>query len=992
MALIQGIVDTQKQNLKSLGIVNSGDDLTIELEVKQNGVNIEFVNPIFELLATKSDGTRVRQLVDITYIGNVVNIIGDEQLVTSPGIVTLQLIIKDNKRSSTCLFYFMCGTSLDRDIIQSISKVEVLNQLDEYVVQAFANLKEYEQRIIASDASIRNLNEDMIKAEKVRVQAEINRGNTFDNLVLKMNNAINAAIATDETLQNNEIKRIDNYNTLKAELESIKDDLILLNNNISKEEEKRVQAEIDRVNKALEIIEKLKSTNDKVTIAEAERVTEFNNIKSELTSLKEALTTINNIANSNEEIRKTNESGRVAAEQQRVTDFEKIKSDNTSLGVALTKKVDDKIVEIEANNNTFKQGINEQYDTIVNKNNTFKDEMTEDFGNTKVDYFGKEHNNVVDRLNSDFDNVHQRINDSSYLEYTGSNITANNTYYGLTKELTVKGRTLQNLCSTNNTITGTPNLSEIFFYNNLSAPWKINTTYTFIFTLTKDCTGDISFRGKNNVPITGVTSYSFKAGINKCTLIATVRAYDEEGVTAYVALRVGAEELTISNFMVLEGDYTNTPINEFPFGEGIYSVGENEVTEDGKYPVKIKSYGKNLFKGELELGGYTGTGGTPYQSTTRVRSINKTDIKKGTYTASCGNAIFVGVNIWSNGMYKKELFMNGSYVTFTVDEASSIHIVCESPDLTKSSIQLEEGTVATEYEPYQESIQELQLTEPLRSLPNGITDEITEDGTEIRRIGKIVLDGSNFDLYSMPTNIENKCRWVIYKNSNVKNISNTHSIATICSDFNSISASDTWMGVTEGIAQNNSGNCLYLFLEKYSSSADYSANKKLLVAELQANPITVYYELAEPIITKHNKNINLKTFDGTTHMTSDNYLQPTISCKVPSNVQAVVMSLKEENEALNDQVSTLNLENENLKTTNDIQDELIDTTMLATDEMYMMIEPLLSEVVQTLSLERSVSKMVDMYVAMVQRGLKTIDEVPARYREQVKEILAQLEK
>lgn len=81
-----------------------------------------------------------------------------------------------------------------------------------------------------------------------------------------------------------------------------------------------------------------------------------------------------------------------------------------------------------------------------------------------------------------------------------------------------------------------------------------------------------------------------------------------------------------------------------------------------------------------------------------------------------------------------------------------------------------------------------------------------------------------------------------------------------------------------------------------------------------------------------------------------------------------------------------------LEETNKTQDELINTTMLATDEMYMMIEPLLSEAVQTLSLERSVSKMVDMYVAMVQRGLKTIDEVPARYREQVKEILAQLEK
>ena len=81
-----------------------------------------------------------------------------------------------------------------------------------------------------------------------------------------------------------------------------------------------------------------------------------------------------------------------------------------------------------------------------------------------------------------------------------------------------------------------------------------------------------------------------------------------------------------------------------------------------------------------------------------------------------------------------------------------------------------------------------------------------------------------------------------------------------------------------------------------------------------------------------------------------------------------------------------------LEKVNNEQDELINTTMLATDEMYMMIEPLLFEVVQTLSLERSVSKMVDMYVAMVQRGLKTIDEVPIRYREEVREILAQLEK
>ena len=83
----------------------------------------------------------------------------------------------------------------------------------------------------------------------------------------------------------------------------------------------------------------------------------------------------------------------------------------------------------------------------------------------------------------------------------------------------------------------------------------------------------------------------------------------------------------------------------------------------------------------------------------------------------------------------------------------------------------------------------------------------------------------------------------------------------------------------------------------------------------------------------------------------------------------------------------IKLENENK-----LQDTLIDTTMLATDEIYTMIEPILDLVPQNLSLERGVSKMVDMYVAMIQRGIKTIDEVPVRYREEVRRILEELEK
>lgn len=95
---------------------------------------------------------------------------------------------------------------------------------------------------------------------------------------------------------------------------------------------------------------------------------------------------------------------------------------------------------------------------------------------------------------------------------------------------------------------------------------------------------------------------------------------------------------------------------------------------------------------------------------------------------------------------------------------------------------------------------------------------------------------------------------------------------------------------------------------------------------------------------------------------------------------------------IEERVELLEDENKKIKENNTTQDILIDTTMMATDEVYTMLEPILEMIPQTMSLERSVSKMVDMYVAMVQRGLKTIEQVPARYREEVREILAKLEK
>ncbi len=952
--LISGTVDTQKSSYRSIGQVNAADDLELELEVKMNGQPIQFVAPQAELLIKKSDNNIIRQTKDILYQDGKFKIKVDEQGVTYPGIVTCQLVTKENGRVSTCLFYFNVGTSLDREVLQSISKVETLEQLDEYVATAFANLDEYEKRIIAGDETIRKLNNDMSEAEKIRDAAELERQETFKTLKENMNEAITNLESSINLSNLNEKERSEVFNALKSNLESIKQDLINLNTNVESEEEKRVQAEIDRVNKTLEIIGKLESTNDKVTIAEAERVTEFNNIKSELTSLKEALTTINNIANSNEEIRKINENGRVAAEQQRVIDFEKIKSDNTNLGTTLTKKVDDKLTEIQKDNTTFKQEINEQYEDIITKNTEFKEQMNTDFGNAKTDYFGEEHLNVVDRLNSDFDNVHQRINDSSYLEYSGSSIKADNSYYGLTKELSLKGRTLQNLWNINDVYKNYSTIEDGYlkavpnsgYYTPATISLKdinlkTSTNYTIITEVLEN-TLDGSFNPNLSHSEGAFTSSasivtSEKTGIF-IDVLTTKSTFDDVtiGIRTYI-LNNNTTGYIKFRMVILEGDYTNVdfPINYF---EGITSVGESEISEEGKYKISGKSCGKNLIHSVNQYDNVVKNGLT-------IKTIGDKICVNGTVT----NAIDIDfLALYELIKIKQNTNYNVSVITHSGSTSLKLNGNCRLKDVNNNiirytsnsvlttdnevfmdrvritaytgatfdnfifSMQVEEGTVATDYEPYQESNFELLLDESLRSLPNGVCDEITEDGEEIRIVGKGILNSQlTWNLDGVSQNGYQRC---------FSNVIPAIPQSSIVADKLPYKSTPVYNG--ESVTRSGSG-----YVELILKGESIDEFKKRL---FEIGDITIYYELAEPVVTKHNKNINLKTFEVTTHITSDNYLQPTISCKVPSNVQAVVSSLMLENEELNNTISVMSLENEekNLENIETNLDQDVRLTML----------------------------------------------------------------
>lgn len=65
----------------------------------------------------------------------------------------------------------------------------------------------------------------------------------------------------------------------------------------------------------------------------------------------------------------------------------------------------------------------------------------------------------------------------------------------------------------------------------------------------------------------------------------------------------------------------------------------------------------------------------------------------------------------------------------------------------------------------------------------------------------------------------------------------------------------------------------------------------------------------------------------------------------------------------------------------------IDLLLYSIDEMYTSVEPLLAMVPMTIETENKVSKLVNFYALMVKRDLKTIEEIPERFREEVSKLI-----
>jgi hypothetical protein len=198
-----------------------------------------------------------------------------------------------------------------------------------------------------------------------------------------------------------------------------------------------------------------------------------------------------------------------------------------------------------------------------------------------------------------------------------------------------------------------------------------------------------------------------------------------------------------------------------------------------------------------------------------------------------------------------------------------------------TNVQIEEGTTATSYEPYQAKDYTIQ-TSPLRSLPNGVKDTIEADGIH-RRVGRVVLDGTQpLEIVNWrPT--ETSVGWV-YPRSITNNKKQTEGVINniLCNKLKAVSYAYLFGNtVDEGINIVTQSNDYGLVI-KIKDTSLTTANA--INTYLSSNPITVQYELETEVIESLTQNqantmldiIKTGSYEGTTNIYTDEDVKPTM--------------------------------------------------------------------------------------------------------------------
>ena len=514
----------------------------------------------------------------------------------------------------------------------------------------------------------------------------------------------------------------------------------------------------------------------------------------------------------------------------------------------------------------------------------------------------------------DFEYVLYTLNQSLSTLYTTAEKTV--------KSAILKGQTLVNIVNNDNWVQGTGNDRNLFTQN---ISIKKGQTYTVIGKLESndviDESGDApAFRIRTGTN-SNDTSLLF---IQQSDVVIKQTFTNNENDTIH--LRFFNQKTNYKKLMIIEGDYTNVNI---PYFEGMQSV---------KMPV-LTTTGKNLFDETKIL---KRTWNAPFVNGNNfISPINgdnlcssgRIKVEKGKVYVCSGNNITREVVTY----YKTDdiseypfdgIQANGNQFTSLYDGYIEWYLTNDNINNPVTGVQIEQGSTSTTYEPYKTNILTVNEDVTLRGVGK-VKDELNVATGELtQRIGEIVLDGTTGISLGSKTS-DAIVEALIYFDSSTpkKHDMSTNGISDKV--ITTTSHVDTMNYVRFNTRVTN--YIIYGILSNQLETADVAGVKKYL----QANPITVQYELATPIIKtvdltvvdQDGNETKLRTFDDTTHVLLESEgLIPTASLTVRTKIPSASST-----SLLMNDIST---EQQQLETTVDEQSENVDATMIATTEIF----------------------------------------------------------
>ena len=300
----------------------------------------------------------------------------------------------------------------------------------------------------------------------------------------------------------------------------------------------------------------------------------------------------------------------------------------------------------------------------------------------------------------------------------------------------------------------------------------------------------------------------------------------------YFTLRSSGHYFNIKECVLLEGDHTNENV---PYFTGMQSVKMPVLTTTGKNLYDINKDTTSCWNGTLEhIDGRIKITSTKNEGVTYHKTY-LIPVKKGkTYRVNANKDGKGYFGIWKNG--DTEMPLSNPFTVDDTFDSIAIGLYCSigEGNVCYFKPQLEEGSIATSYEPYKSNILTVNEEVELRGIGD-VKDELDLlTGELIQRVGGSIIDGSNSVAIN---NATNQNTTISFDLGGVPNSNSDYSLVNIISDkFPAYSGSYLYTKDIEGIS--NAWNTTMLRINRDRLNTPDAKGLKQWLTE---NPIKVTY-------------------------------------------------------------------------------------------------------------------------------------------------------